>query len=84
MLDWAHRVTLKAVDRGDPDPEAPALDDLIATGLVRREHGAYEVTDAGRAALRLGEPSRFDRISNRVLAVGMVILVAAYIERLVT
>jgi DNA-binding PadR family transcriptional regulator len=85
MLTWAHSVTLESVAQGDPDPEAPALKDLVATGLVRhREDGDYEVTDQGRAALEIGKPSRFDRISNRILAVCAVILLAAFIERIVS
>ena len=63
MLDWVHRLKLRSVAAGDDDPESPALDNLLATGLVARRagDGGYEVTDAGRAALEAAEPGRGER-----------------------
>ena len=85
MLDWVHSVKLKAVANGDPDPEAPALDALLAAGLVRRrEDASYEVTENGHAALNAGEPTRIGNILNWVGVIAALILVASLIERLVT
>lgn len=50
MLDWPHRSVLRAVAEGDTDA-SPALDDLVAAGLVQRTGDALEVTSAGHAAL---------------------------------
>ena len=90
MLDWAHRLKLRSVAGGDDDPESPALDNLLATGLVaRRGDGeGYEVTPAGRAALEAGEPGRgerrFQTVIFTVLAVsGALILVGWIVDLLV-
>jgi hypothetical protein len=85
MLDWAHHVVLRSVEKGDTD-ESPALDTLIATGLVRRRDSSegYDLTDAGRAALKAGRSSRLDRWSSWGLAIGGSILIVSWIvERIV-
>jgi hypothetical protein len=73
MLDWVHRLALTAVSRGDADV-SPALENLIACGLVTRSDndGRLEITGAGRAALEASEPSRLEAWSLRVAAVGLV------------
>jgi hypothetical protein len=61
MLDWAHRLTLKAVDAGKAE-DSPALRTLVATGLVeQRSDGGHAVTAAGRAALEEDEPRGWQR-----------------------
>jgi hypothetical protein len=89
MLDWAHRLVLRAVAAGDDDPESPALDNLLATGLVARRAGGegYEVTPAGRAALEAGEPGRgerrFQTVALTVLGIcGAIILVGWIVDLL--
>jgi hypothetical protein len=89
MLDWAHRVVLRSVADGDHDPESPALDNLLAAGLVARcaDGEGYEVTPAGRAALEAGKPGRgerrFQTVVGAVLAVcGAVILVGWIVDLL--
>jgi hypothetical protein len=89
MLDWAHRLVLRSVADGDDDPESPALDNLLATGLVARcsDGEGYEVTPAGRAALEAGEPGRSERrfqtVALAVLAVcGAIILVGWTVDLL--
>jgi hypothetical protein len=73
VLDWAHRLVLDEVRQGDAE-ESPALENLVAAGLVARVGDAYEVTDAGRAALDASEPSRLEAWSWRVLAAAGVVL----------
>lgn len=53
MLDFAHRLTLRAVARGKHDgEETPAVANLLAARLLARDDdGRLVVTDAGRAAL---------------------------------
>ena len=89
MLDFAHGLVLRAVADGDDDPESPALDNLLATGLVTRcaDGAGYEVTPAGRAALEAGEPGRgerrFQTVAGAVLAVcGAIILVGWIVDLL--
>ncbi|MGH2943113.1 MAG: class II aldolase/adducin family protein, partial [Solirubrobacteraceae bacterium] len=54
-LDWAQRLTLHAVQRGDSD-DTVARDALIEAGLVeQRADGSYAVTAAGQAALDADE-----------------------------
>ncbi len=51
VLDWPHKLTLRAVAEGDAD-ESPALRTLVASGLVEQHpDGRHVVTAAGRAAL---------------------------------
>jgi hypothetical protein len=51
MLDFAHSLVLRGVDAGDRD-DSPALQRLVATGLVERlPGGGLAVTAAGRVAL---------------------------------
>ena len=80
MLDWAHSAILEAVARGDETDETPALDDLVAVGLVERVSGApHRLTPAGERALALGKPSRVERIAVRVMAVALVVFAIATI-----
>jgi hypothetical protein len=54
MLDAAHSLILRSVADGDQD-DSPALETLIATGLIARgEDGRVVVTPAGRIALEAG------------------------------
>jgi hypothetical protein len=73
VLDWPHRLALDAARDGTAEP-SPALDDLVATGLVVRDADRWELTDAGRAALAASTPSRVERWSWTVLAVCLVVL----------
>ncbi len=51
MLDFAHSLILRSVANGDQD-DSPALQTLIATGLVERgDDGRVSITPAGRVAL---------------------------------
>lgn len=71
MLDFVHGLVLRAVADGDSD-DSPALETLVATGLVeRRADGGCAITSAGQAALDDEEPSRRERI---LLTVGAVCL----------
>jgi hypothetical protein len=49
MLDWAHRLTLKAVDAGKAE-DSPALRTLVATGSVEQR------SDGGHASPRPAGP----------------------------
>lgn len=76
MLDWAHRLVLRSVARGDGD-DSPALRDLVAAGLVaEREDGGYDITPAGRVALDAAStrPARWERIALVAGSVGLAIL----------
>lgn len=56
MLDKAHALMLRGVAKGIPDgrPPAPALRDLIDTGLVEEQSGQqYVVTERGHRALAM-------------------------------
>jgi len=56
MLDSAHALMLRAVANGVPDgrPPSPALEALIAAGLVEEQSGqSYVVTENGRRVLEL-------------------------------
>jgi hypothetical protein len=66
---------LKDVARGDTDT-SPALEDLIATGLVARHADGLTVTEAGHTALKASEPDRLERIAYWLFAVGIVTLAA--------
>jgi hypothetical protein len=51
MLDWAHSLVLRSVAHGD-QADSPALQTLIATGLVERgDDGLLVVTPPGAIAL---------------------------------
>jgi hypothetical protein len=77
MLDWAHGLTLQAVADGDADP-CPALDDLVAAGLVTSEG---QITPHGRAALAASTSSRGERLALRVaVASAAVFAIASVIE----
>jgi len=59
VLDAAHRLTLRAVARGDAG-ESPALRTLVASGLVEQHpDGGHVVTAAGRVALKDDDESGF-------------------------
>lgn len=81
MLDWAHGTTLQAVANGK-DAESPALDTLIASGLVERgADGSLRVTAAGEVALESDKPPRWERIAWPVVAVvGAVYAVLAVVD----
>ena len=74
MLDLAHRLTLRAVDKGDGE-DTPAMQSLLATGLVGRgDDGGYVLTPAGEAALQASKPSRLEMRLSWVLCVCLGIL----------
>jgi L-fuculose-phosphate aldolase len=76
-LDWAQKLTLRAVQRGDSD-DTVARDALIDAGLVeQRADGSYAVTAAGQAVLDADDqPGRWERMAWIVAAVcgGFVVL----------
>jgi hypothetical protein len=82
MLDFAHSLTLKAVDQGRAE-DSPALRTLIETGLVeQRSDGGHVVTAAGRAALEEGEPRGWQRFLWPVIgACAGIYAVATIIQR---
>jgi hypothetical protein len=81
VLDFAHRLTLQGVDKGDGE-DTPAMQSLLATGLVGRgEDGGYVLTPAGEAALEASTSSRLEMRLLRVLCVCLGILsIAAIID----
>jgi hypothetical protein len=84
VLDFAHRLVLQAVDKGDGD-DSPAMQSLVAAGLVARsDDGGYVVTPAGRHALEASAPSRWERILWPVLGVCAAIVLAGTIIDWVT
>jgi hypothetical protein len=79
VLDFVHRLTLRAAANGDGD-DSPAMRSLVATGLVvRGDDGGYAVTPAGRRALEASKPSRWEAVLWPVLAVCAAILVVSTI-----
>jgi hypothetical protein len=74
MLDWGHRLVLRSVARDGSAAPSPALDNLIAAGLVRPTDNGHEITDAGKAALAAGKATRIERIALPVGAVCLVIV----------
>lgn len=78
MLDFAHSLVLRSVQDGDSDP-SPALENLLATGLVEQGADGLIVTTAGQAALRATAPSRTELMLLRVAAAGGVIFIIASI-----
>jgi len=81
VLDWAHGTTLRAVANGK-DAESPALETLVATGLVERKaDGSLSVTAAGEVALESDKPTRWERIVWPVAGVvGTVFVVATVVD----
>jgi hypothetical protein len=62
VLDWAHKLALRAVDEGDAG-DSPAMRRLVATGLVEQQSDdRYALTAAGRVALEDDKPERWQRI----------------------
>jgi hypothetical protein len=80
MLDWGHRLVLRSVAKGGHTRPSPALDNLLAAGLVARtEHG----TEAGRVALAATKTTRIERIGWPVVWVCLfVVALASVIELL--
>lgn len=75
MLDFAHGLVLRAVDKSPRDDhDSPALDDLLACDIVRRSETGLIVTDLGREILSRSQPSRHDRWTLRVLAAAAFVL----------
>jgi hypothetical protein len=62
VLDWGHRIVLRSVARGGDTRPSPALENLIAAGLVRRTDAGLEVTPAGKVALEAAKATRLERI----------------------
>ena len=81
MLDSGHQLILRAVADGDADVASPALNNLLASGLVEeRGDGRYAITAAGRVALEDDEPTRWERLVWPVLTIcGGVLVVDAII-----
>lgn len=81
MLDWAHSLVLRAVEQGDSD-DCPALRNLVAAGLVRRAaDGSCTVTPAGRVALEVDRPTRWERIAlPLMLVVGALFAVTTIVQ----
>jgi hypothetical protein len=74
VLDFAHKLTLQAVDKGEGE-DTPAMQSLLATGLVGRGgDGGYVLTPAGEAALEASRPSRVETRLLWVLCVCLGIL----------
>jgi hypothetical protein len=75
MLDFAHRLTLQAVERGVAE-QSPALDNLIACGFVHRAGPRDELalTDAGRRALAASSRSRLEAWGWTLIGVTVVAL----------
>ena len=84
MLDWGHRLVLRSVAKGGHTRPSPALDDLIATGLVRRTEAGTEVTDAGRSALAATKTTRMERIGWPVVWVCLFIVALASVIELLS
>jgi ribosomal protein S19E (S16A) len=83
MLDWGHRLVLRSVANGAHTRPSPALDNLIATGLVARTEHGTEVTEAGRVALAATKTTRLERIGWPVVWVCLfVVALASVIELL--
>ncbi len=80
MLDFAHRLTLRAVGKGE-GTDNPAMQSLLATGLVGRgADGDYVLTPAGEAALEASKPSRLEVSLWTVLGVcGAIVSIATII-----
>jgi hypothetical protein len=74
VLDFAHRLVLQGVAKGDAD-DCPALRTLVATGLAERTEDGYAVTPAGRVALENLRSSRWERILWPIAAVCVAVLV---------
>ena len=81
MLDFSHRLTLQAAEKGKGD-DSPAMQSLVATGLVAQsDDGGYVVTPAGRHALEASAPSRWERILWPIFGVcGAIVLVGNIID----
>jgi hypothetical protein len=74
VLDGVHRLVLRSVAQGDDDPASPALDNLIAAGLVERSGGSFRITPAGEAALAAGERKPWEKWALGIVAAGVVLL----------
>ncbi len=74
MLDGPHRLVLRSVAQGDDDPTSPALDNLMATGLVARSDGVLRITPAGQAALAATVKKPWEKWALRIVAAGVVLL----------
>ena len=81
MLDFALALTLRRIAEGDlpaRDDETRAVGNLLAAGLVvRGADGELAVSDAGRAALEAGVPSRLERWGMRVLVLALAVFAFA-------
>lgn len=81
MLDFVHALTLRRIVEGDvpaADDETPAVAHLLAAGLVARgPDGTVAATDAGRAALAAGVPSRWERWGMRALVLSLGLFAVA-------
>jgi hypothetical protein len=84
MLDWGHRLVLRNVDKGRDTRSSPALDNLLATGLVREHEGTYAVTPAGKAALKATKATKLERIGWPVVWGCLVIVAVASVIELLT
>ncbi len=82
MLDWGHKVMLRSVAKGGAARPSPALDNLIATGLVRETETGHELTAAGETALAAGKVTRMERIAWPVAAVCLLIVALASVVEL--
>ena len=69
--------------RADARP-SPALDNLLATGLVRENEGAYAVTPAGKAALAATKATKLERIGWPVVWACLAIVALASVIELLT
>jgi hypothetical protein len=74
MLDLGHRLVLRSVAAGKPPRESPALDNLVATGLVTEDDGRHELTAAGRIALDAGRTTKLERFGWPIVVVCLVIV----------
>jgi hypothetical protein len=74
MLDFGHRIVLRSVASGKPPRDSPALNNLIAAGLVTIDDGRHELTAAGRFALEARKTTRLERIAWPVAVVCFVIV----------
>jgi hypothetical protein len=74
LLDWAHRLVLQGVADGD-DSQSPALQTLVATGLVAYDEpsGTHQLTEAGQAALEASKPSRSELTALGVMTLALLI-----------
>jgi len=75
MLDFAHGLMLSSVvATPEDDHESPALENLLACGLVERASGGLRVTPSGHEAHSRSAPTRKEMWMTRVLALSVAVL----------